>query len=137
MAWNPETKKWEVDVMDDAALDPDSLVGRMRNVKPTSNESQIRNPEPLPPMEAPLPLWRAMEKSGMNEPGSPRDAIAAEIEALRDVMLPEEPAMHIPNPVAADDLSQWAIQLALHRQRREFREYLTKQAQLARQAGPD
>ena len=91
----------------------------------------------LPPMEAPLPLWRVM--SAAYASGEPTNAacFAVEIEALRDVMFPAEPAMHIPNPVAAEDLSHWSIQLALHRQRRAFRDYLTEQARVAREASPD
>jgi exodeoxyribonuclease-5 len=34
-----------------------------------------------------LPLWLAMEQAGMNAPGTPRDAIAAEIRAIRDWLL--------------------------------------------------
>ena len=116
---------------------PDEALGDCLVRKMLIPDEQEVSGAALPPMEASLSLWRVMEESGMNEPGRPRDAIAAEIESLRDVMFPEEPAMHIPNPVAAEDLSHWAIQLALHRQRRTFRDYLTEQARVAREASPD
>jgi exodeoxyribonuclease-5 len=37
------------------------------------------------------PLWMAMEQAGLNAPGTPRDAIAAEILALRDWLKDEIP----------------------------------------------
>lgn len=92
----------------------------------SSNESQIRSSETLP-------LWRVMQAAYGGEP-TVSGGLAAEIEAVRDLMFPEEPDLHIPNPVAASDLNHWAIQLALHRQRRESRGYLTEQAQVAREA---
>lgn len=36
------------------------------------------------------PLWEVMQNAGSNAPGEPRDAVAAEIRALRDWLVPEE-----------------------------------------------
>lgn len=35
------------------------------------------------------PLWEVMQDAGSNAPGTPRDAVAAEIRALRDWILAE------------------------------------------------
>lgn len=105
---------WTANIMPDDDLDPDSLVGRMIHgwePRPQSPEevaaglrqafrkciedgvvSPLLVSEPHPTTPEPLPLWRVMERAGMSEPGTPRDAIAAEIDALRDYlpMVPPE-----------------------------------------------
>ena len=86
---------WQSTVMpDDAPELAGSLVGTMLqgdtgNSKPSPNQRQIRssvedvlNDELLPARL--MPLWKVMGHAGSNEPGTPRDAIAAQIEALRD-----------------------------------------------------
>ena len=80
---------------------------------------------PSPDTAEPLPLWRVMEHAGMHEPGTPRDAIAAEIEALRDWLLPEDPA--VISDSAPDD-PIWAR----FNERQRLRSLLTKQARIAR-----
>ena len=40
------------------------------------------------------PLWEVMQDAGSNAPGTPRDAIVAEIRVMRDWLLPEEPPPH-------------------------------------------
>ena len=62
-----------------------SLVETMLHVGETGEITGDGTGEALPDMDR--PLWHAMEQAGSNEPGTPRDVIAAQIEALRDWLL--------------------------------------------------
>jgi hypothetical protein len=120
---------WTAALLPDDALEPDSLVGRMLDVKPTSNSDQIRSSEPPPPATVePMPLWRVMAKSApagaiFGTPGVVERRVAAEIEALRDMMLPEE---FIPR-------SAQGARVAVAKERQRLRAWLTGQAHIARE----
>jgi len=121
---------WTADIMPDDALPPDSLVWKTLNAKPTSNPKQIRTLEPEP-----LPLWRVMHDAGdkhleLTPLTQHKDwhLHAAEIEALRDWLLPEEAT-----PLAAvrSYLPRPMIERMDERQR--LRQLLTEQARIARE----
>ena len=120
---------WTAAVMSDDHLDPESLVGRMLNPAPEFTAEEVEmNAAPWSYLE-PLPLWRAMEQAGMHEPGTPRDAIAAEIEALQ-AWLPDMPPPHL--------LQQWSGDAGWHGPAiaaytmEWVRAQLTEQARIAR-----
>lgn len=97
-----------------------------------------RQPSEAAKPMSPKPLWERMHKAALLDPGYPgaNQCTAAEIELLRDDLFPEEKTPHIPNPVDPAELAHWSIELALHRQRRTMRDYLTMQARVARETGP-
>jgi hypothetical protein len=116
---------WTAALLPDDALPPDSLVARMLN--PLSDETGTGDvffdPEPTP-----MPLWRLMEKAYVNgEHATPdgRCGTAAVIEALRDWLLPEGPA--IVSDSSPDDpiWARW-------NERQRLRTILTEQARIAR-----
>jgi hypothetical protein len=130
---------WTAALLPDDALDPASLVGGMLNPEPECDDVPPVLPEyasslPVltedvlsPATAEPMPLWRVMEHAGMHEPGTPRDAIAAEIDALRDSMLPDEPEPHRAHgQPGSPNWERWD-------ERRELRAWLTKQARIARE----
>ncbi len=119
---------WTAAIMSDDNLDPTSLVGRMLN--PVTDETGtgdvifVAEPEPLP-------LWRVMAESYAEATESTfrdldviREGNAAEIEALRDHMLPPQP-----EPTSGSSLDQ---RRAIWRRDNQIREYLTAQARIAR-----
>ena len=94
---------------DDAPELAGSLVGTMLHVGETGEITGDGTGEALPDMDG--PLWKVMGHAGSNEPGSPRDAIAAQIEALCD----------------------WTFLRTCHSYHSlEVRDLLTEQAQIAR-----
>lgn len=70
------------------------------------------------------PLWEVMQDAGSNAPGTPRDAIAAEIRALRDWLVPEEDK---PN----DEFCCPPVSTMLWRQKMDLRALLTAEADRA------
>jgi hypothetical protein len=133
--------------MTDNALDPDSLVGRMIHgwePRPQSPEevaaglrqafrkcieksfvSPLPVSAPPPATVEPLPLWRLIAVARISGPCNQRDIIAAEIEALRDWLLPSESA--VISDSAPDD-PIWAR----FNERQRLRSLLTEQARIAR-----
>ena len=134
-----------------AALDPTSLVGQMLNPEPVRPELMAEAQEflddygddfktlaaieraeqgtPPPTTPEPLPLWRVISDAGTSGPCSQRDILAAEIEALRDWLLPEES-----DPWLADSpesMNSLAI-TAMYTERQRLRAALTEQARIAR-----
>lgn len=107
---------WTAAIMPDDALPDDSLVGRM--LKPAAPPPATATPEPMP-------LWLDMEFAGLNTPGTPRDAIAAEIEALRDWLVPEERTTPMLPGGYEETRTQWE-------ERQRLRAQLTEQASIAR-----
>jgi hypothetical protein len=87
---------WTAAVMSDDSLDPDSLVGRMLR----QSESEYL-PNTTEASKA-LPLWIAMNDADCNASGGYLHAIAAEIEALRDWLLPEQP-----EPPSSPHMGNW------------------------------
>jgi hypothetical protein len=135
MTWNAEKQKWERDEMPLDATDPDSLVGRMLGVGevppvlPEDGSSLPVLTEGVLNGE-PLPLWRAMERASISRPGLNRNWLvrAAEIEAVRDFIVPKEPE---PSPVDPADGAPTAKWLRWH-ERQRLRDLLTQQARIAR-----
>ena len=119
---------WTAAIMPDDALPPDSLVGRMLNplTDETGSGDVILDAQPEP-----LPLWRVMDRArfvAALEDDDDGSLCAAEIEALRDVMLPEEPEPYItawPDPACFKRYSGWE-------ERQRLRALLTQQARIAR-----
>jgi hypothetical protein len=116
---------WTAAIMADDRLDPDSLVGKILNPEPEFTDEEMEMIAAPWSYLQPLPLWDVMMFAGNNEPGTPRDAIAAEIEALRDWLLPEEPAV-ISDSSPDDPI--WAR----FNERQRLRQVLTEQARIAR-----
>ena len=136
---------WTAAVMSDDNLDPDSLVGRMLrcdDVSPVEREiTGDGSGESLPSFSneprvgAPSPLWRVMWDAFEASPPAPPDGpcdwterhgAAAEIEALRDWLLPE-----LPEPPSAPHMGNF-VHNALWNQRHHLRARLTEQARIAR-----
>ena len=118
---------WTAAIMPDDALDPDSLVGRM--LRPTVKESLTVEKT----VEKPLPLWQAMYRAyddsypaEIGRSWEDTDGYAAEIEALRDWLVPDEP-----EPPSSPHMGSW-VNNALWRQRDHLRARLTEQARIAR-----
>lgn len=119
--------------MPNEALDPDCLVGRI--LAPQEIQS-----EPL--AEAEIPLWRVMHVSYWTEAGADvsddfppavPDCYAAEIESLRDWLLPDE---HEPPMVrCSDPTAEELLPRQLWRERERLRDLLTEQARIARGEG--
>jgi hypothetical protein len=76
-----------------------------------------------------MPLWRVIAVAGISGPCNQRDIIAAEIEALRDWLVPEEPAV-ISDSSPDDPI--WAR----FNERQRLRALLTKEAAIARGEQP-
>jgi hypothetical protein len=128
---------WTAALLPDDALEPDSLVGRILNPEPTFTAEEakmIAAPwsclEPPATVEPVPPLLRAMTvASGQLLDATFGDATrlqcwAAEIEALRDLVLPEEP-----EPTTGGCLDQ---RRAIWRRDNQIRTWLTEQARIAR-----
>ncbi len=139
---------WTAAIMPDDALPPDSLVGTMLNADKVQPEAMAAAMEFMDEYDddlkaladserAELPLWRVMEQAHEQEAGCVIDHMgnavlgepdwftrAAEIEALRDHMLPPEP-----EPTTGSCLDQ---RRAIWRRDNQIREYLTEQARIAR-----
>ena len=120
---------WQSTIMpDDAPELAGSLVGTMLqgdtgNSKPSPNQRQIRSSGESPAETQAGPLWRLM--SAAYDQSLPR-GYAAEIQALRDWLLPDAPRPVDPlTPQEADALIRWD-------ERMELRCILTRQAGLAR-----
>ena len=123
-------------VMSDDHLDPDSLVGRMLRQSESEylpNTTETSEPQPVAGKSSatePLPLWRVIQKANYeatqirDEPSCP-----AEIEALRDWLLPEEPPPHRGMRPGGSMLSH---QETLSVERQRLRAQLTEQARIAR-----
>lgn len=136
---------WTADIMPDDALDPDSLVGRMLNPEPEFTAEELEMiAAPWSYLEPP-PLWRAMRRAydqssvptALADAAHPetgncltdRYGYAAEIEALRDWLLPEEPE---PEPTRTDRLFGPAREAYLRwHERQRLRQLLTEQARIA------
>ena len=136
---------WTADIMPDDALDPDSLVGRMLrcdDVPPVEQEiTGDGSGASLPPFSnqprvgEPLPLWQVTMAAGCKPGGGfADDWPAAEIEALRDWLLPEEAEPRLVDP--PESMNSLAI-TAMYSERQRLRALLTEQAQVAREAGPN
>lgn len=148
--------KWEKAEMPDEALDPNSLVGRIRNTERINNATwdspmsvemiggwiTDNQGEPIAEIsfggDQPqlLPLWMVMTvASGQMLDSTFGDATsmqcwAAEIEALRDWLLPEE---HEPPMVrCSDPTADELVPRELWRDRQRLRALLTEQARIAR-----
>lgn len=74
---------------------------------------QLHPITPSTELKEPLPLWRAMERAGMNESGTPQDAIAAEIEALANWLVPFADALPINELAEAQQDMRQAIRVRL------------------------
>jgi hypothetical protein len=117
---------WTAAIMPDDALPDDSLVGRMLKPEPEFTAEEVEmHAAPWAYLEPPepLPLWRVMLAAGWK--GEAAECWAAEIEALRDWLLPEEPA--VISDSAPDD-PIWAR----FNERQRLRDRLTEQARIAR-----
>lgn len=132
---------WTASLLPDDALDPESLVGRMLNPEPEFTAEEVEmHAAPWSYLEPPepLPLWRVLEQAHKQEAGCVFDHLgntvlgepdrytrAAEIEALRDWLLPEEPA------VISDSSPDDPIWARVN-ERQHLRALLTEQARIAR-----
>jgi hypothetical protein len=130
---------WQSTIMPDEAmielagsLVETMLQGDTGNSKPSPNQRQIRSSGESPAETQAGPLWRLM--SAAYDQSLPRgeaiwrdqDGYAAEIQALRDWLLPDAPRPVDPlTPQEADALIRWD-------ERMELRCILTRQAGLAR-----
>lgn len=127
-------------VMSDDHLDPDSLVGRMLRQSESEYLPNTTEASEPPATVEPLPLWRVLERAHEQEAGSmidylgntvlgepDRDTRAAEIEALRDWLLPEEP-----EPSAYDGRPRYEQRHIIWTHNRKLRAALTEQARIAR-----
>jgi hypothetical protein len=121
-------------LLPDDALDLDSLVGRMLRQSESEylpNTTETSEPQPVAGKSSatePLPLWRVIQKANYeatqirDEPSCP-----AEIEALRDWLLPEEP-----EPSAYDGRPRYEQRHIIWTHNRKLRAALTEQARIAR-----
>ena len=128
---------WQSTIMpDDAPELAGSLVGTMLqgdtgNSKPSPNQRQIRSSGESPAETQAGPLWWLMRAAYYQslhgaDIWRDQDGYAAEIQALRDWLLPDAPRPVDPlTPQEADALIRWD-------ERMELRCILTRQAGLAR-----
>jgi hypothetical protein len=100
--------------------------GSGASLPPFSNELRVGEP---------LPLWQVKMAAGCKPGGGfSDDWPAAEIEALRDWLLPEEPEPFTPG--LPSDKRWGSLLWCAYNERQRLRALLTQQAQVAREAGP-
>lgn len=118
---------WTASLLPDDALPDDSLVRQI--IKPTSNSDQIRNSDPPTATVEPSPLWRMIDfarfREDLDDDSDDATVCAAEIEALRDWLLPEEATTPMLPGGYDETYTRW-------QERQRLRSLLTEQARIAR-----